>query len=342
MKENELIRALTKNVVRSSAQKNACFECDAELFELDGVQMGISTDEFSPEEDHFVSFAPGTLGYNLVIATVSDLWAAGVQPRFFVHACTMPRSAQDGFLEGLAQGIGEGLKDSGCYLLGGDTGLADSWRYVGTALGTVVRPLRRTGASPGARLYSTGRFGSGNRQALLKHLIETKQVADTPENLAAATPRFSSRRSAAEILWKHAAFAMDSSDGYVETLRTLAELNPACRFSVALESRLLDPVSAAVAQKAGLPPELLFFGSGGEYELLFGVPEDAAASLEAQMRAASLELHPIGRVEEGTGLQLLWGDGRRVSLDRAMPDPRALGVERYIQQLIRMLADLRG
>jgi thiamine-monophosphate kinase len=342
MKEIDAITALAGAMPRAAAQLNGLFESDAELLRLGDGVYGFTIDEHSPDEDYFSQYFPETLGFNLVTCTVSDLLAAGVRPGFYLHSMTLPDNAQDAFCRSLFGGIREGLEKAGCTLLGGDTSFAATWRYVGVAFGRSERPLLRSGAVPGDRIYSTGRFGSGNRQALLMLLLQSGTIADSPEERVIASPRFACRLSQATLAWPHARFAIDSSDGYLGSLVCLAKANPEVGFVARVGEDLVDAASVEVARRAGLSPETMLFGSAGEYELLFGVPAQEASAFERALGSVGSCPLFVGEVTAERGLVVETGRGRSaLALDR-LPDPRALGPSAYIERVAALTREILG
>lgn len=334
MREHDTIALVSSLIKRSPLQLNQPFESDAEFVRLGEVIYGFSIDEHNPTEDRFTSFDPETLGWNLVISTVSDLLAAGVRPAFYLHSMTLPRHAKHEFCAELLRGMSAALQAEGCALLGGDTSFAEDWRYVGVALGPTERPILRRGARPGDLLYATGRFGGGNRQALLSLLIEQRRLADDPEIRRLATVRFPCRRAEAERAWAYADAGIDTSDGLVGALRDLQRMDPECGFAVEEMSTLLEPQSASVLQRLGLPPALLLFGSLGEYELLFSIGAERAEEFVTDLTSAGCVPVRVGQVTDQPGLWFT-GPRERVLVDvDGLPDPRNLGPGEYLEQMV--------
>lgn len=340
MREHTMIALLSNMLGRSPKQLNLPFESDAEFVRLGETIYGFSIDEHNPAEDRFTSFDPETLGWNLVVCTVSDLLAAGVRPAFYLHSMTLPKAADDAFCNGLIRGMSAALQAEGCALLGGDTSFAADWRYVGVALGPTERPILRSGVQSGDLLYATGRLGSGNRQALLSLLLEQQRVEDTPEIHQLASVRFPCRRVEAERAWSDVRAGIDTSDGLAGALRDLRRVNKECGFIVEQTSGLLDPQSASLMRRLGLPLELLLFGSLGEYELLFCISAAAAERFVADL--ATVGCVPI-RVGEVTDQPGTWfgGTHRRVPVDLdSLPDPRDLDSNEYLERMLTWTAAL--
>ena len=137
MREDKLITSILGNFKRSQDQKNKPFSCDAEIVSIAGKLWGITIDEFSAAEDMFGSMQPFGLGHNLAAAVLSDLFACGAKPQFFMHSLVLGENTDANFIDELVKGISSVLDSANCFLLGGDTGCGQNWRYTGVAMGPV-------------------------------------------------------------------------------------------------------------------------------------------------------------------------------------------------------------
>lgn len=338
MREQSTISLLSSLLHRSPAQLNVPFESDAEFVRLAGATYGFTIDEHSPTEDRFTSFDPETLGWNLVVCTVSDLLAAGVQPAFYLHSITLPNTSDAEFCMPLFRGIEAALQAEGCALLGGDTSFAADWRYVGVAMGPTERGIFRTELVPGDVLFATGPFGSGNRQALLSVLLEQGRIADTPDQRRNATVRFACRRHEAEQAWRHVRAGIDSSDGLCGALLDLKRANPDCGLLVEPRAELLDPVSVATLREFGLPEALLLFGPAGEYELLFAVPGRQVDAFLGALSGVGASPLCVGEVIAQPGLWFRSQHGNVPFDETSLPDPRLLQPGDYLRELTQTVA----
>jgi thiamine-monophosphate kinase len=318
MTEADLIRLFTQPFPRSDRQLNEPFECDAELLRIGNETWALSIDDFSPEEDLFTSDNPQRLGANLITATLSDLLAAGAEPRFFMHALTLPPNAGSDFLHGLRDGISETLKRAGCFLCGGDLGQGPTWRYSGFAMGPVSRPLTRKLPNTSSALWVTGQLGDANLAALLQ----------------APTPAFELRLQEAAAIRKYATGCIDTSGGLMDALWTLHSLNPNLRIELHRER---IPLADGLSSIGNIPPEAALVGGAGEYELLFATPTTLNAAAEAELTALG-----ITRIADlSTENPGLFVHDRRV--EAPPPCPRSSGtMENYIEAVIHYAAELFG
>ena len=231
MKEYELIKNLF-------SETKDLFKSDAQIVEINGQKWGITCDEFSLEEDLFTDNEPYILGSNLVVATLSDLYATGCKPCFYEHAIVFPKNKNYKWCQELVKGIKDSLNNAGCILIGGDLGQSKKFRYTGIAFGHQVNNISRIFQPIEQFLYVTGSLGDAN-EAILNFR---------------PTPVFESRK-----LPNNALSAIDTSGGFIDSIWILHELNP--NFRIDVENLPCKDVK-------------YLFGGAGEYELIFTSKED--------------------------------------------------------------------
>ncbi len=310
MNEIDTIRRIAARFRRSGDQVNAPFESDAEFVRLGSQLWGLTIDEFSPAEDLFTAENPRRLGANLAAATLSDLLAAGVEPRFFLHALGLPRAADPEFVDGLSTGLAVALEEAGCALAGGDLGVADPWHFTGFAMGPVASPAPLTRRLTGApqTLWVSGPLGDLNAAAFS----------------GAPTPAIELRAAAASAARGVSLAGIDTSGGLADALWMLHLASPGVRIEVHPDSVPFAPGVREACAAAGIPPEAALFGGAGEYELLFAVPDPLPEDAAGRLRSAGLT--PIGRARAsagGTGVVWVARDGRDLPLREPPPCPRS-------------------
>ena len=324
MKEYDLIRHITKDFRRSKSQHNDLFECDAEIITIGNRKWGMSMDDFSPEEDLFTSEDPALLGENLVVATLSDLLAAGVEPEFFMQSLSLPRTIKKEFVDELMKGIRTTLDRADCFMCGGDMGTADPWRFCGFGMGPVTskKPLTHKIPMEPHTLWVTGSFGDANLAALQK----------TP------TPRFELRLMEAKKIRKFATACIDTSGGFFDAVWILKEQNFGMQFVVDITNIPFARGVIEISGRHGFPPESALLGGAGEYELLFTVPAGLAGD-----ELISSGMTPVGTVKQGecTGLDLLFPDGSIKKMMQPPPCPRdAVNIGQHIESIVQMSLNL--
>jgi thiamine monophosphate kinase len=181
---------------------------------------------------------------------------------------TLVRSETKGetFYEKLMDGVYSALDACDCFLLGGDTGYDENWRYSGIAFGkaeneAVTRVMKR---QCDFDIWITGTCGDSNL-SILKNLD---------------IPQFELRFDAVNLISKYALAATDSSGGFCDAIWNQKRVNPGIDFKINLNAIPFAPGVREAAQEKGLPPELTLIGGAGEYELLILAPKENSEQFE--------------------------------------------------------------
>jgi thiamine monophosphate kinase len=276
----------------------------------------------------FTSKRPEILGANLATATLSDLFAAGALPEFFIQGLTIPQECDETFVQQLTEGIRGVLSEVGCSQCGGDLGAAEKWRFSGFAMGRVMdnRPLSRRIPRKPHSLWVTGRFGDANLSALQ----------------GKPTPVFEVRHREAQFIHRWGTACMDTSGGLMDTLWWFHRLNPDMRFEIDVD---LVPLAMGVTEAVatGIPAEAFLLGGAGEYELAFSIPEPAET--EAVEALKEMRATRIGEASLNSDGGLFFRKkGRIVSrMINEPPCPReAVNRDAYIQTVLSMARELSG
>lgn len=289
--EKDIISLIAQNLPRSERQINPLFESDSEILNSSEGILLFTVDDYS-EEDHFPTFNPYNLGWNLAVATVSDIYASGGIPAYFAHSMAINNNWHTEYILKFVEGIKDVLHQSGSYFLGGDFGYSTSWHYTGIALGKSIRVLTRRGAKPGDTFFMTGYSGCGNLYAALG--LFDPEYSDT-ELI------FELRNEEAKLISKFASACIDSSDGIINSLMTISEINDS---GFEITNPNINPQSLAIAQQINLTPELLLLGECGEYELVFSVSKEDTDEFLDEASKHNLNFTAIGKVKEATQKQL--------------------------------------
>lgn len=265
-----------------------------------GAQRIASTD-VSVENVHFRRdwFTPQEIGYRATAAALSDLAAMAAEPVGILVALTLPDTWRDN-LDEIADGIGEAADCCSTQILGGDLSEGRDLALAITVLGNAGRPLRRSGARAGDRVYVTGTLG-GPSAALAALLANRAPSPEDRVRFAHPVPRI---REALWLAAHGASSATDISDGLAADLSNVAAASGVC-ISINLDRLLIVPgVSPAEAA-----------GSGEEYEL--AVTSPVALDTQAFNSEFDVSLTEIGAVERGQPVIRV--------LDRGAPVPTPAG-----------------
>ncbi len=239
--ETAVIRALTRatdqhEVVAVGPGDDAAVLQDGTVLCVDAMVEGVHWDE---------RFSASDVGWRLVMVNASDVAAMGATPTWALLAISLPR-VERAWVEGFGDGLHAALEVLGVPLLGGDT-TRGATPTVSLSMGgrLVGKPLLRSAARPGDRIWVSGRLGDAaggfhdltDKAALLR--------PSPPLHLGPALARRGVR------------CAMDISDGLVEDLGRLCTASDV--------GAHLD--AAAIPRRTEVPLELAL-GFGDDYQLL--------------------------------------------------------------------------
>jgi thiamine-monophosphate kinase len=256
---------------------------DAALLDVPaGSRLVVSTDT-SVENVHFKRewLSAEEIAYRSVAAALSDLAAMAATPIGMVIALTLTEQWRAQIVQ-LADGFAVASRDLGAPIVGGDLTRGSELSIGVTVLGSVERPLTRSGARAGDALWVTGRLGG---PSLALRALENG-ASPSPahrDRFARPVPRIREARWLAE---HGATSAIDISDGVAADASHLAA---ASRSKIILELDRLPVMQGATAQDAA--------GSGEEYELIVTAP--GTLDHRAFEREFGISLTSIGHVEAG-------------------------------------------
>jgi len=256
---------------------------DAAVLGLPRGESLVASVDTAVENRHFVRgwLTTRELARRAVVAALSDLAAMAATPAGVLISLIVPDAWRDELL-GLADGVGDAVRDAGTYIIGGNISAGDELSITTTVLGHVYVPLARSGAHVGDRLYVTGRLG-GPADALFR-LRDGRDAGPHRDRFARPVARIAEARWLAE---RGASAAIDISDGLAADARHVAA---ASGVRLVLDSPDIPCVSDVPAELA--------LASGEEYELLVASPVALdAAEFEARF---GIPLTPIGIVEHGS------------------------------------------
>jgi len=188
------------------------------------------------------------------------------------------------FVNEFSTGIGEVLNEAGAFFLGGDLGLSENWHYTTTVTGRSNRVLTRKGTKPGETIVMTGTAGAGNTEAAISLFNLENHFPPIEFNL---------RKKESELISRFATTCIDTSDGVVNSLNIISEINKtgyefiACRY---------HPLSKQITAHLDVPDELLLLGECGEYELLFTIDNNKLPDFYAEAEKMQLQFTAIGKI----------------------------------------------
>jgi len=276
---------------------------DCALVQAGGTTLALSTDT-SVERVHFRRdwLTPEEIGWRATAAALSDLAAEGASVIGVLSALSVPRDVPASDTTAIMKGVGDCVASCGGVVLGGDLTGGAQLSLTITVVGEVARPVRRSGASPGDRLWVTGTLG-GARAALEALLTGGQPLAHLRERFARPVPRIQAGALFASL---GATAMLDLSDGLAGDARHIAA---ASGVRVMVD---LSHVPKAQGIPGGPLPPAVFAAQGGEdYELLATLP--AGVDPRPAFEGIGLMVTDVGEVAAGEGAVFRL-EGREVSL----------------------------
>lgn len=225
------------------------------------------------------------IGRKAANCSLSDCAAMAVRPVGAVVSLALPRGFGLEKTQELLEAIAAACEKFECPLVGGDTTSWDNPLAIdATILATPyedIRPVRRSGARPGDRLFVTGLLGG----SILGHHLEFAPLLPHAALLAS-------------LLEDRLHAMMDVSDGLALDLGRMCEASGVG--AILDEAKVLSVASAAAKKLAAQTGRSVLdhvLGDGEDFELLY-----AADSDEKELEA--LCDTEIGKVVAGAGLQM--------------------------------------
>ncbi|HXN75079.1 MAG TPA: thiamine-phosphate kinase [Gemmatimonadaceae bacterium] len=258
-----------------------------------GERLVVSTDT-SVEGIHFLrdwlnSFE---IGYRATAASLSDLAAMAARPLGILIALTLPEGNKQEARE-IATGIREGASAVLCPIVGGDLSAGKDLSLTITALGSAARPLVRSGATVGQRVYVTGRLG-GPAAAVRAWRAGKEPTESDRARFANPVPRI---EPAIGLAARGATSGIDISDGLMADVGHISAASKVC---IEIDAERIPCVNGVTPLEAA--------NSGEEYEIVVTAAEIDNRQFSEEF---GLDLTEIGRVVAGSpGIVLMHGGAR--------------------------------
>ena len=240
------------------------------------------------------------VGRKVSAANLADICAMGAWPEYFLVALAFPSRFAGQVVE-LAQGIKAECQRVGVKVIGGDLSRSNEVVISISAVGRVKRPILRSGAKVGEKLFISNLPGfSAAGLSLLKSSSDNQSAAANRARLAHLAPdlEYDKYRKSYEYL----SSAIDTSDGLVIDASRIAAAS-GVGIDIRVEQLINSPEfseleSASGSRESALENALY----GGEDHLLLG-----------SSRGQDFGFLEIGQVIKGEGLYL---DGVRADINR--------------------------
>lgn len=246
------------------------------------------------------------LGHYLAILNISDIAAAGGQPRGLLLNLAFPPDFELRHLQELILGAKEAGEAYGAPIVGGDLSDSNEMNLVATSIGMVRREeaLFRSGAKPGDRVFCSATIGI-SATAFAHYLydgarsrLELNQEQETILTRHFRTP--TAKVSLGRRLGKSGCCtsAMDVTDGIAQSF---SEIAASSGVGIILDTASLpvDPVSKLVASYYDLDTINLVLDPAADFQLVGTVN-----STHPGYDSVRSEIQIIGEVVAGEGIYL--------------------------------------
>jgi thiamine-monophosphate kinase len=262
--------------------------------------------------------SPARIAAKAVATALSDLAAMAADPGEVYVTLGLPVDTPTGYLEELADGFIAAARQFGVALTGGDTVASPVLFASVTVVGRAPEGqqlILRSGAQHGDLVAVTGCFGGAAAGLLLLENQSLEQDSGIPEREALIERQISPRPRLAEgsgLRGTGVTSLVDVSDGLIADLGHIAK---ASGVAVQIDGGLV-PVQAGVAEvaaAAGLDPLDLALAGGEDYELAMTLPPGLREAVKTGTESAGCDFTVVGKVNEGSGVDVLGGDPDRAS-----------------------------
>ncbi len=261
---------------------------DAACIKLGHESLILSTDTIHGPTHIPPGMTPKQIGKFIVTVNLSDLAAMGAKPLAFLLSYGGPDKEFSEFMQ-LIKAADSQCRKFGINLAGGDTKEMKELTLTGCAVGTAKKPVLRSGAVPGDIIAVTGELGTaGACFELLRKGIKPGS------SLLKAALEPEPRINEGIFLAEYATSMTDISDSLAVSL-----------YSIAKQSRVgmeidIDKIPLSRFAPGNVVNHALY--SGGDYQLLFTVPEKTFFRIKDSLNAKI-----IGKTTRSGGIRATRG-----------------------------------
>lgn len=276
MKELDFIEIIKNTLTDSS------FIGDDTAF-VEGFAM---TQDTLIEDIHFrqKTTTPYELGLKAIAVNLSDLAAAGAEPRYALISLSLPNQTDEVFVKEFYQGINSLCQKYNVKVVGGDITGAEKIAITVTAIGKAKKHIKRSFAQIGDIICVTGEHGNSRAgfEILEKNLATNEKFEKAHKT---PLPKIEEGLKIAEFCENPA--IMDTSDGLADALYKIAQ---ASDVTLAVDFEKI-PYDKNLELLANENLQNWILGGGEDYELLTCLRKKDFKNIKTQ-----LKLYPIGEV----------------------------------------------
>ena len=286
---------------------------DCAILQVGDTRLAITTDTVAGGTHFLPNADPYTVGKKSLAVNLSDLAAAGADPRCFFLSLSLPQMDLT-WLEAFSRGLSEMALAFHCPLVGGDTTKTARigndqapFSITITAIGEVQKGLTRQGAKPGEDIWVSGTVGDAYLALMLRTGL-WDGVCDELSAKAMDTP--TPRVELGRFLSHHATACADISDGFLKDLGNILS-----RSQVGARVHVDDlAVSDALAKRSVEERRKAQLAGGDDYELVWTAPvasREAISDFAQSLQSKGLKLTRVGEIIP-KGLKLIDHNGSEV------------------------------
>lgn len=290
---------------------------DCAFLDIGPMRLAVTADMMALGSHFLENASPYTVGRKALAVNLSDLAAAGSEPKAFFLSISLPR-IDENWLEGFSKGLLEEAWRFNCPLRGGDTvksfvrpGQAPYTAISITAMGELPagKGLTRAGARVGDDIWVSGT--PGDAFAALGQIFGYWTFAEPlfgyfRSRMDLPEPRVALGRG----LLNAATACCDISDGLVGDLKHILERS-------GVSARLFWPAFPKSDAMKLLPEAVqqrCILSGGDDYELLFTAPSHCRREVERIAERAGTRVSRIGEiVPAGDPLKIIDANGAEVA-----------------------------
>jgi thiamine-monophosphate kinase len=292
---------------------------DVAVLDTSGPQYLIATCDSQVEGVHFTRevITAYQLGRRLAAINLSDMAAAGAEPRWALVSLAIPHDIEVGYVEELYRGMGEQMALAGASIVGGNlSGMRSGLVLDLTLLGLAApgQVMLRSTAKSGDAVMLTGSVGESRAGLELTRRADLLLSASAKKRLLDRHLCPQPRLSQGLLLARSGLVTsmIDVSDGVI------SDLSHVCNASgkgaqIDVSGLSLSPDLCEAALAAGADPLQWALSGGEDYELMFTTPPEAVHDIQKMLlEETGVSCSKIGNITPGGGVSLRLADGSRV------------------------------
>ena len=294
---------------------------DCSVFRINDNTFGLITTDLLVENVHFLidTISPEDLGYKSLAVNLSDIAAMGGIPGDAYISIAIPEKISVEFLDDFYSGIKELADKYEVNLAGGDTTHSKRDFLISfTVYGVCEKPVFRSGAKTGDKIYSTGYLGdsAAGLMSLLNNFELPNNVKDFltkahnhPEPMVGEGRFLNENFNISSMI--------DVSDGLVSDLGHICKQSSVGAFIY--EDKIpLSQEFKIFLEKTGSRNFDLALTGGEDYHLLFTIPSKDAQTVEkAFVNRFGKPIYHIGDIMDESGIFIVSGGGEKRGLTKS-------------------------